>query len=282
MRKILFLGSGSANDPGFEGVEINGQPFGSYMNEKGITVLDRVVESCHGCPDLLANYSRQMQSLVDAGDKVVACLQGGLYFALPSIQATQTTYPIISCPTDNVAFQGIMVPSGHAVIAGVGVERDGETTQREKALTLAARILTLENDKVNIIGDQSGKLLDELAKYEIGGNLTQEPGLALAYTTDLRQVHPPKNTLLIKANPDEDVNNWDYLMLGELRHHAPEFNRVPTAEVRGSKNLALFAAKILSLQRPDIREKIKAIETKKRSSYEERDLLKELKQMEEN
>ena len=48
-----------------------------------------------------------------------------------------------------------------------------------------------------------------------------------------------------------------------------------TVQVRGDKNLVTFAAKILSLQRPDIREKIKEVGRKKRETYEKRDLISE-------
>ena len=123
MKKILFLVQASKADPGFEDVPIDGKSYKEYLQEKGITLLDSVIESCHGCPDLVADYSKQLQGLAEEGHRIVEVAQGGLYFALPSIQATQVTFPIISVPLDFVAYQGFLLPSGHAAIATVGVER---------------------------------------------------------------------------------------------------------------------------------------------------------------
>jgi hypothetical protein len=47
-------------------------------------------------------------------------------------------------------------------------------------------------------------------------------------------------------------------------------------QVRGAENLAIYAAKIISLQRPELIPKLKEIAQKKRASYEHRDLIKEL------
>ena len=123
-KKILVIGKGSKVDPGFDKVEINGIPYREHMSNLGITVLEKdLIESCHGCPDLMSEYSDVLQERVEAGDRVVEILQGGLLFALPSIQATQTTFPIISQPLDLVSFQAFMVPTGHAAIASVGREK---------------------------------------------------------------------------------------------------------------------------------------------------------------
>lgn len=129
-KKILFLGQGSASDPGFESVEIEGQPYKDFMQEKGITVIPEVIESCHGCYDLMTKYSKDLQTLTEK-NRVVAVLQGGLLFGLPSIQATQTTFPIISVPTDSVAYTSFMVPSGHAAIATVGVEKKTKASKEK-------------------------------------------------------------------------------------------------------------------------------------------------------
>src|SRR3989344_8242555 len=122
MEKILFLVQASEKDVGFEDVTIAGNQYKEYLKSQGITLLGPVIESCHGCPDLVARYSKDLQKLVEEGHRVAAVMQGGLYFALPSIQATQTTFPIISAPLDMVAYQGFITPSGHAAIASVGVE----------------------------------------------------------------------------------------------------------------------------------------------------------------
>ena len=96
MEKILFLGKASKVDKGFQDLKIGDLSYKDYMEERGITVLEDVIESCHGCPDLMTKYSQHLQSLVEEGHKVVGVLEGGLYFALPSIQAVQTTFPIFS------------------------------------------------------------------------------------------------------------------------------------------------------------------------------------------
>ena len=64
-----------------EDVEIDGKPFRTYMSEKGIIVIDpMIIESCHGCFDLMTEYSKQMESLAKEGHKVVNLSQGGLLF----------------------------------------------------------------------------------------------------------------------------------------------------------------------------------------------------------
>ena len=155
MRKILFTATGSPNDPGFGNVRINDVSYKDFMKQRGIEVFDGYVESCHGCPDLMSQYSRDLQGIVEGGDRVMAVLQGGLLFGLPSIQATQTTFPIISVPLDYVAYTSFVVPSGHAAIATVGVERiiEGDEfgiMQRTKLLRLAERVLDLDSDRVNV------------------------------------------------------------------------------------------------------------------------------------
>ncbi len=274
MKKILFLGKGSEKDPD------NFPYFKESMEDMGITVIDRVVESCHGCPDLMSLYSSQLQSLVENGDRVVGILEGGLLFALPSIQASQTTFPIISYPRDIVAYQAFVVPSGHAAIATVGIDNPirRESNQAKKALGLAEMILKLERDEVNIINDASeGKLsahLDALgikSCYGKGG----DSQLSLAYGPGgISKINP--KSFLIRACDYESLFLWDYLKRSEGEHHEKNYNISPTAEVRGLENLAIFAAKIISLQRPDVREKIKKIAIDKRNSYKERNLLEEL------
>ena len=58
--KILFLGSGSTKDPGFDGVEINGMPYREYMHNQGIKVVDQVIESCHGCRNRMDSFLSQI------------------------------------------------------------------------------------------------------------------------------------------------------------------------------------------------------------------------------
>ncbi|MFH1307658.1 MAG: hypothetical protein ABIH72_02295 [archaeon] len=289
-KKILFIGKGSDRDPGFEGLTIEGITYQNWMERKGIFVFEKeIVESCHGCPDLMNQYSEELQKRVDAGDRVVGIFSGGLYLALSSLQATQVTFPIISVPTDLVAYQAFMVPSGHAVVAGVGVDKGGqilnkeyETTQRVKALRLAQRILTLEFEEVCIVGDESnGKLEKKLLDFGIKYRTSSESHLLhLSYSKyDQKEVYPYVSCL-IRADSDEDMNDWNYLRNSEQRNHIYDFgnpiNTVPFAQVRGVDNLAIYAAKILSLQRHDLRQKLIDMKVGKRKTYEQRDLSSEL------
>ena len=291
MEKILFLGSGSGKDPGFDDVTIGEIPFKEHMEEKGIIVIDKIVESCHGCFDIMSHYSEQMQDLVEEGYQVVAVLQEGLYFALPSIQATQVTYPIISSPLDIPSFQGFMIPSGHADIAGVGIERkvDGtlEQEQRAKALMLAERILNLPNSNVHVTGNSYyiGELCEELDNLGINASTEDNSAsLVLMYSTYVGDVYKAVNhknidpsKILIRADDNENLMDWNYLQEAEERHTREGFNIVPTAQVRGLKNLAIYAAKILSLQNPELRENLKRIADDKYGTYQKRNLIDEIK-----
>jgi phosphoribosylcarboxyaminoimidazole (NCAIR) mutase len=288
MVSILFLGMGSPSDPDFDVAKCKEQ-----MKKDQIIVLDKVIESCHGCPDIMSDYSMQMQALVNSGDRVVAVLEGGLLFGLPSIQATQTTYPIISLPLDKVAYTAFMVPTGHAVISGVGVDNKTETIQKQKAIELARRMLLMEGTSVTVIDDtktepEGSKLEKELQKMKIDiNNGTTQP---LTLVNGIYRFDRTSGAgLVIRADTDENMNEWDYFNRAELRHHDEHFNYVPTAQVKGVGNLALYAAKILSLQRPELRDvltyfpkkeediKIMGIKEKKRASYQRRDLIEEVK-----
>ncbi|MDP7141186.1 MAG: hypothetical protein QF362_01710 [Candidatus Woesearchaeota archaeon] len=288
MKRILFLGAGSGKDPGFDDVIIGDEkpvPYKYFMEDKGITVIDNIVESCHGCPDIMSHYSEQMQDLVEEGCQVVAVLQGGLYFALPSIQATQVTYPIISVPLDTIAFQGFIVPSGHAAIASVGIEEkvDGtlEQEQRAKALIVAERFLNLPNSDVQVVGNPEylDELCTELEDLDINAlKESDSAGLVLMYGTHngvYDNINP--NQVLIRADNDDTIPYLLYLKAAEERHKSKEFNIVPTVQVKGLKNLAIYAAKIISLQRPELRENLERIADKKYGTYQERNLIDEIK-----
>jgi len=263
MKKILFLGAGSEKDPGFEPCYDKAQ-----MKQRGIAVIDTVIESCHGCPDLMSKYSSQLQSLVDEGHRVVAVLEGGLYFALPSIQATQTTFPIISCPLDIVAYQAFMVPPGHAAIATVGVEASSGVFQRARAIDLATRILELKSDSVFT---DSPLVKEEMEKYGINGSMATEgsQGLFLTFDSEPRYLNDLLPIWADKSS-EKTAKHIDKLrnVIGSC-----EF---PTLQVHGAQNLAIYAAKILSLSNPDLRAKIKLIAQKKRDTYKERDILNEV------
>jgi phosphoribosylcarboxyaminoimidazole (NCAIR) mutase len=276
VNKYLFLGQGSEKDPGFRDIMFEGKNVKKILEDVDITVVEDVVESCHGCFDRMRDYSAQMQRLADNGDRVVAILQGGLLFGLPSIQATQTTFPIISCPTDYVAYTSFMVPSGHACIASVGVERKGQTKERVKALTLAERILNLNNPEIGILDDFSnGKVAQELTKYGLSHSEKNHAGLNVCY--DERAVEANPHGLLLRAESDLDVKDFEHLNRSEWRHHQDEYNTSPCASVYGIGNLAIFSAKVLSLQRPELREVIRKIGSDKLASYGPvRDLLKEV------
>jgi len=292
MKKTLFLGSGSAKDPGFDSIQIQNQPYKEYMKKQGINVIDRVIESCHGCPTRMKKYSAEMQSLTTQGHRVVAVLEGGLYFALPSLQATQTTFPIISVPMDFPSYQAHILPPGHATIASVGVNplradkstySNAQDEQKVKALTLAERVLNLENPTVNLLlqYEQHDKKLrsalqDLGIEFEEGDYRPEAMSVAYGNPTTLFD----QGSFLIRADPDLNPKDWDPIIDAEKKHHEPGFNQIPTAETYHPKNLAIFAAKVLSLQRPKLRETLREIALKKVDSYPpERDLVQEVREM---
>ena len=49
-----------------------------------------------------------------------------------------------------------------------------------------------------------------------------------------------------------------------------------TLQIKGIQNLAIYAAKILSLNNPELREQIKGLKISKRKTYQRRYLLNEL------
>ncbi len=279
MAKILMVGAGSKVDPGYD-IKINGTPFREYMSERGITVLDPVIESCHGCPDLMEKYSRQLQKRVKSGDRVVSVLQGGLLFALPSLQATQVTYPIISVPLDMVSYTAFMVPSGHAAIAGVGIDRkiEGiyETRQREKALKIGANILNFEGDGVALRGSGYLKKVEEqLAKFNIP--ISDDSNLVLNYDSSPLEEGINNGEICLWASAHEDLMQGRYFNDVEKMIN----NSTNTIQVMGDKNLVIYAAKILSLNRPDLRKTLIDMKKAKRKSYgkKRRNLETELRNM---
>jgi phosphoribosylcarboxyaminoimidazole (NCAIR) mutase len=279
-QKILFLGMGSPSDPGFEDVMIKGIPFRQYMKENGITTIKPVIESCHGCFDLMTRYSKQMQYLVEEqGAKVVAVLQGGLYFALPSLQATQVTFPIISVPLDEIAYRGIIVPPGHAAIAGTDYERhsvtDGkkfyETLQRQNALMSAEKMLNFEGDSVAVY-DLSGKLEERLSKFGI--KTDESSSLLLSHCggpllSDVKFLNVKLELFCDNSgnfpnpNPANPAYGWNDLDTSFV-------------QIYGAQNLAVFAAKVLSLGNPELIQKIKGLAADKMKTYEERNIGEEL------
>lgn len=276
MSKILFLGKGSEKDPSFEPCFDRNQ-----MKQMGIIVIDEVVESCHGCPDLMGQYSKDLQSLAKKGHRVVAVVEGGMYFALPSIQATQTSFPIISCPLDVVAYQAFIVPSGHAAIATVGIEekrgKEYDSVQRRNAIDIAARILDFEGDSPfgSICSEQDFPALEK--QLEVFGIRNSGEGkLYLTYRESPAIFTQPKNPIQIWANPKSNLSKaglFPYISSSDEALMTTE----PILQVHGLNNLAIYAAKILSLTNPEMMEKIEKIGPVKRAGYQARDLLAELK-----
>ncbi len=282
-KKILYSATGSPKDPGFDGIEIDGVPYKEHFNNKGIIALERVIASCHGCFDKMTTYSGQLQILADRGDRVVGCLNGGLLFGLASIQATQVSVPIFFNPTDYTAYQGFVVPSGRAVVAGVGVEQMSEhinsgAFQRIKMLRLAERVLNLESDRVNVLCDyakEGDKLKAQLADFGIEvNNAFDSRSLSLVYArNEYNHLLNVKGHTFIWAEPNFNPKNWKTMISSEARHHTLLYNSAPNAQVYGVDGLAMMAAKIISLQRPDVRDKI--LKTT-RSYPDQRDLVAEV------
>lgn len=280
MKKILFLAKGSNTDPGFDSLRVGNVNCREYFKRRGIDVV-QVVESCHGCHDIVADYSKQLQELVEKGNRVVGVFQGGLYFALPSIQATQVTFPIISVPLDITAYQAFMVPSGNAVIATVAVERKRDEKiynafQRVKALKIAEKMLNLEEHiiSIHVTADVDGtklyKKLNELGIAFLGTEESKkENRILLNYGSTIRYDLNSNNIFIWAINHDN---------FGLGRHYdnlESSIERKEILQVRGAENLAIYAAKIISLQRPELIPQLKEIAEKKRASYEHRDLIKE-------
>tara|TARA_Y100000310_G_C20690285_1_gene821754 strand:+ start:935 stop:1834 length:900 start_codon:yes stop_codon:yes gene_type:complete len=263
--KVLFLASASEKDPGFEGSTILGKDYKDHFANQGVHVVERVIESCHGCPDIMTGYSQQLEQLVDDGIQVAAILQGGLYFALPSLQAVQTTIPIISVPTDLVAYQAFMVPSGHAAIATVGVEKEGEHTQRNQAFRTAAGILY---DPVGVsVYDKDTKCEDKLRS--LGITPQEDTDSTIKLTSNITPELMRSMGVCIRRDFDEDLKDWAYLARAEGRHHDPIYNGIPHLQVRGPENMAIFAAKIMGLKNPEIRQNVKDLADTKRDTYNE-------------
>lgn len=235
MNKIIFLGAGSKADPNFEDVFADSR---NLLSGSDIKILyPPVIESCHGCPDLMSDYSEQMQSLVEKGDRVVGVLAGGLIFALPSMQATQTTYPIISCPLDNVAYQAFMVPSGNAVVGSVGVENKVndvyQTKERKKAMTIARNILELKEDKVSVACGP--EILEELKKFAI--KTSRDSKIILNYS--IAPLGVRNDEVQLWSDSIENLSSDFRLELSKDKMSEAS----NTLQVRGKSNLVYYAAR---------------------------------------
>lgn len=278
MAGIVFAGMASPADPSYDDVSIEGIPYRDHMADNGVAVVDGFIESCHGCPDRMGQFSADMETVFAEGNKVALVITGGLYFALPSLQATQVRFPVISVPTDYVAFQAGILPTGHAVIGTVGVDpmvRDNDRapasngSQRSTALHFAERIVSMRHQEVcNIARDSNGELEKALAGYDIPF-VVDEPErslIHLAYTSDpLEKVG--NRGILVRGLADADVRDWQYLERAERSHHEEHDDQVPAVQVHGAKNIAVYAMKILGLGNRQFVDKINVIAAEKASSY---------------
>ena len=263
MTGIVFAGMASPADLSYDDVHIEGKSYRDHMAEKGVAVVDGFIESCHGCPDRMEQFSIDMEKIYAEGNKVALVLTGGLYFALPSLQATQVRFPIISVPTDYVAFQAGILPTGHAVIGTVGVD------QRSTALHFGERIVSMENQAIcNIAQDPDGALEKALAKYDIPFvvNQPEKSLIHLAYTSDPIEGIGNQG-ILVRGLAGADVCDWQYLIRSQRSHHEEDAKQLPTVQVYGAKNIAVYAMKILGLSDRRFVDKLNAMATEKASSY---------------
>lgn len=279
MQKVLFIGAGSPRDPGFEDVYIGDQQYRQYMRSQGITVIDPIaIESCHRCRDIMDLYSNQTDYLTRQGERVVGLLQGGLTFALPSLQATQVSYPIISSPLDKIAYGAFIVPSGTAVIATAAIEEKNATdgtyqqTQRRKALLVAEKLLNFKGEKVCVDGDGN---LDLLVKELEGWGIETSDKSPFVLNFGFEPGDYEDGVFQVWADYQPDLTRGSY-----LDEHSKLADAELTVQVHGYKNLAFFAAKVLSLQNTELAEKIKKVGSDARKAMgDPRDLTRELKKI---
>jgi phosphoribosylcarboxyaminoimidazole (NCAIR) mutase len=274
MKKVLFLGAGSDKDPGFV-------IYKSNLNQRGITVTDPVViESCHGCPDRVSEYSQQINTAIGKGHRVVPVLQGGYYFALPSIQATQTNVPIISVPLDFPAYQNFVLPPGNAAIGTVGMERkfnisdkkEYANIQRKKAMTIAENMLNLEHTTVAIRGRGVRKtdVQKELEKFGVVTASNSKVILNLDYQPSM---NVKEDEIQIWTDINENFCEGERL----VRTEKALSNAPNTLQVKKG-NMGYYVAKIMSLQNPEMAQKLAQAQLDKRKTYDkyERNIIQEL------
>lgn len=290
MKKILYLVKASKKDIGFDDVKIGDVPYRDYMKERGIIFPDpEVLQSCHRTPELVEHYSGQMQAQIKKGNRVVGVSQGGLYFGLPSIQSTQVTFPIISDPTDLVAYQGFLVPSGTPGVGGVGVdypvhrvegsdEQVYATAQRGKALLMAERMLNLEDTSVDLLFDVEDKAHKELTKLGIEAHKGFSGArLAVSHGKHYDSERDYPHILLWADGPQ--IENLDRARYIDESHRRHNFQTPTGLQCRGPANLAVYTLRILSLQRPELGKKITDMVQKDIDDVPKRDLEKELEAM---
>jgi len=280
MDKLLVQSRGSTSDPAYENVMVKlGEEefaFTDFCQAHGVKPLYMdVINSCHGDTDMTLDLAEDVQRLADAGHKVVSVQAGGLYFAKPSLEAANMpTIPVISVPLAG-AYEGLdsflaaQVPTGTAVIGGVGVKN------YQAAANVAVRMLNRSFDGVYIWAGTS-KLEGKLEELGI-------PILGLAPDCG------PDDLLIGNVTHDtlSDFENY-----GALGVFSPVWGADSTPEdaialmracsnlgksvyVRGEENLAFYAAKIMAAERPDLQEKLKQASQDKRDSYTQRKIARE-------
>ena len=279
--KLLVQSCASAADPEYRAqmVKFNGDaiPFLEFFTKEGIRVLQKdVVNSCHGNNALTARLAADVQGLADQGHKIVSIQSGGLYFAKPSLEAAQMpTVPVISVPLNGGYFNGEdaflapSVPSGTAVIGGVGMGR------YDTAARVAKEILAREFEGVYVFNanDRLMKRLEELGVPVIGESM-----------------HDAVNGLMLYLMRDDQdyLNGQDYMNVRHIDGNVAltVFSFPKSAQtldamqfcdglgnsvfVRGEENLAYFAAKIMSSYNRKAFYALKAAAEKKAASYEDR------------
>ena len=136
-------------------------------------------------------------------------------------------------------------------------------------------MLSLEDSCVYITEDASnGQLVKELAAFGIEVKQGTNPGsLHLSYSEGIEEKVP--SGFVVWADSVENLQEGEYFDdINGVHRNNREYDNV--VQVKGVKNLAVYAAKILSLQKPELKEKIKKIEKDKRETYKERNLTREI------
>ncbi len=286
MAKLVVQSKGSEKDPKFADQMISvGEEdisFVEYLQGHSIQTLEQdLVNSCHGCPELNRKHSGQIQAIADAGNQVVCVESGGLYFAKPSIEAANMpTIPVISVPLDGGYFGGLdafmapQVPTGTAVIAGVGINR------YDLAARAAKEILTNRFDGVYTyhVSDRVREKLREM-KIEINASIydISEAGQVLHDGLIIGTLSPAESDQIFYGF--DDLGSLGILAIREAEH-TDDAHRLmdlfdgieKSVYVRGEENMALFVAKIMSAYRPDLASYLKDAARKKAATYLDRDI----------
>lgn len=275
---LVQMRASDKGDPAFDTQVVRegdqNTPFRKFFSVRGIKMAERdFVSSCHGCTDLDLKYARQMQVLADQGHKVGFISTGSLYFAKPSLNAANApTVPGISVPLEGGMFGGAdaflapMLPSGTAVIGGVGI--GNYTTAAHFMATVLGRELPGvyvrshgRSDKlIDALEGLGVKILDYVDEHMDGLVVCDEVCLA-----DIRLVDRLGGGVIFAA-PKLPASTQVF----DFMRQCPDLQK--SVWVRGPENVAYFAAKCLAAYHPEIAANLKAAAKKKAGSYEQRDL----------